>query len=80
VAARRTRADEKGDPSKKDDAKATAARRWVQAVSTWGGLGTWVHRICYDATTLKADLIALQDTVLDESSAVPANELATACL
>ncbi len=33
----------KGDPDEKDDAKATAARRWVEAVNTWGGLGTWVH-------------------------------------
>lgn len=54
----------KGDPSEKDDAKATAARRWVQAVNTWGGLGTWVHHICYDAATLKADLITLQGTAL----------------
>ena len=51
----------KGDPSEKDDEKATAARRWVQAVNTWGGLGTWVHHICYDAAKLKADLITLQD-------------------
>ena len=29
----------KGDPDERDDAKATAARRWVQAVNTWGGLG-----------------------------------------
>ena len=57
----------KGDPSEKDDAKATAARRWVQAVNTWGGLGTWVHHICYDAATLKADLITLQDTALAAS-------------
>lgn len=43
----------KGDPDEKDDAKATAARRWVQAVNAWGGLGAWVHQICYDATTLR---------------------------
>jgi type III restriction enzyme len=54
----------KGDPDEKDDAKATAARRWVQAVNTWGGLGTWVHHICYDPSTLKADLIKLQGSVL----------------
>jgi type III restriction enzyme len=46
----------KGDPDEKDDAKATAARRWVQAVNTWGGLGTWTHHICYDAATLKEEL------------------------
>jgi len=28
----------KGDPNEEDDAKATAARRWVQAVNTWGRL------------------------------------------
>ena len=50
----------KGDPDEKDDAKATAARRWVEAVNTWGGLGTWVHAICYDASTLKADLSSLE--------------------
>ena len=59
----------KGEPSEKDDAKATAARRWVQAVNTWGGLGTWVHHICYDATTLNADLITLLDTVAEDSPA-----------
>jgi type III restriction enzyme len=49
----------KGDPDEKDDAKATAARRWVEAVNTWGGLGTWVHDICYDAGALSAQLDAL---------------------
>lgn len=42
----------KGDPDEKDDAKATAARRWVAAVNTWAGLGVWDHAICYDASTL----------------------------
>ena len=51
----------KGDPDEKDDAKATAARRWVQAVNTWGGLGTWTHHICYDAASLKADLRLMQE-------------------
>ena len=49
----------KGDPDEKDDAKATAARRWVEAVNTWGGLGTWVHAICYDAGELVSQLEAL---------------------
>jgi type III restriction enzyme len=57
----------KGEPSEKDDAKATAARRWVQAVNTWGGLGTWVHHICNDAATLKVDLITLQDEELTKT-------------
>lgn len=46
----------KGDADEKDDAKATAARRWVEAVNTWGGLGQWSHQICYDANDLAAHL------------------------
>jgi type III restriction enzyme len=46
----------KGDPDEKDDAKATAARRWVEAVNAWGGLGTWAHAICYDASKLDQEL------------------------
>lgn len=49
----------KGDPDEKDDAKATAARRWVEAVNTWGGLGKWEHSICYDAGTLADQLKSL---------------------
>ena len=49
----------KGDPDEKDDAKATAARRWVEAVNTWRGLGTWQHEICYDAGTLSSRFGAL---------------------
>jgi type III restriction enzyme len=58
----------KGDADEKDDAKATAARRWIEAVNTWGGLGTWVHAICYDAGTLAgqlADLAAHSPVVAD---------------
>jgi type III restriction enzyme len=46
----------KGDADEKDDAKATAARRWVEAVNAWGGLGTWRHQLCYDASTLADEL------------------------
>jgi hypothetical protein len=53
----------KGVPDEKDDAKATAARRWVEAVNTWGGLGTWVHAICYDASELRAQLTELESQV-----------------
>jgi type III restriction enzyme len=49
----------KGVADEKDDAKATAARRWVEAVNTWGGLGTWVHALCYDSSALSAQLDAL---------------------
>lgn len=37
----------KGKPDEKDDAKATAARRWVAAVNSWGKMGVWAHAICY---------------------------------
>lgn len=46
----------KGEASERDDAKATAARRWVDAVNTWGGLGEWDHFICYDPATLTDQL------------------------
>ncbi|WP_091342192.1 hypothetical protein [Micromonospora rhizosphaerae] len=49
----------KGNPDEKDDAKATAARRWIEAANTWNGLGTWIHHVCYDPATLDADLSAL---------------------
>jgi type III restriction enzyme len=49
----------KGEADEKDDAKATAARRWVEAVNAWGGGGTWVHVICNDASTLEAELSTL---------------------
>lgn len=46
----------KGEADEKDDAKATAARRWVAAVNTHGGFGEWVHAICYDASKLASNL------------------------
>jgi type III restriction enzyme len=42
----------KGVADEKDDAKATAARRWVEAVNEWNGLGEWVHDICYEPSEL----------------------------
>ena len=42
----------KGEPDEKDDAKATAARRWIAAVNAWGGLGSWEYAICNDANDL----------------------------
>ena len=52
----------KGEPDEKDDAKATAARRWVQAVNTVGGYGEWVHEICYDASLLTEQINAIAST------------------
>ena len=40
----------KGRPDEKDDAKATAARRWVDAINAWGKLGAWHHAICMKRT------------------------------
>ena len=45
-----------GDPDEKDDAKATAARRWTTAVNAQGGFGSWDHIICYDANELESQL------------------------
>jgi type III restriction enzyme len=46
----------KGEADEKDDAKATAARRWVSAVNTHSGFGEWTHAICWNATTLAQQL------------------------
>ncbi len=51
----------KGEADEKDDAKATAARRWVQAVNSWSELGAWTHSICYDAGGLSNQLKAACD-------------------
>jgi type III restriction enzyme len=42
----------KGKKDEKDDAKATAAKRWVAAVNAWGKLGAWSHHVCF--TTMDA--------------------------
>lgn len=42
----------KGVATEQDDAKATAARRWVQAVNNWGQLGIWDYEIVFDANDL----------------------------
>lgn len=47
----------KGEPDEKDDAKATAARRWVTAVNTNGQFSRWAYTICFDAADL-ADQLA----------------------
>lgn len=44
----------KGVASEQDDAKATAARRWVQAVNNWNQLGEWGYEIVFDANDLPA--------------------------
>jgi type III restriction enzyme len=42
----------KGTPDEKDDVKVTAARRWAEAVNTWGGLGRWTYVVNHDASQL----------------------------
>lgn len=42
----------KGVATEQDDAKATAARRWVQAVNNWGHLGDWHYELVFDANDL----------------------------
>jgi type III restriction enzyme len=46
----------KGRADEKDDSKATAARRWVDAVNAWQKLGQWDHRVCYSEDELIAYL------------------------
>jgi type III restriction enzyme len=42
----------KGREWEKDAAKLTAARRWVEAVNSWGKLGRWAHAMCWDAAEI----------------------------
>lgn len=42
----------KGVATEQDDAKATAARRWVQAVNNWQQLGHWEYELVFDANDL----------------------------
>ncbi len=42
----------KGVATEQDDAKTTAARRWVQAVNNWGQLGIWDYELVFDANDL----------------------------
>lgn len=42
----------KGVATEQDDAKATAARRWVQAVNNWQKLGHWEYELVFDANDL----------------------------
>lgn len=44
----------KGRLDEKDDAKATAARRWTEAVNSWGKLGHWHHAICTKRSEVSA--------------------------
>jgi type III restriction enzyme len=43
----------KGRKDEKDDAKWTAARRWVDAVNAWGKLGEWSHHVVWKESEVK---------------------------
>lgn len=43
----------KGRKRERDDAKLTAARRWIQAVNGWGKLGHWELGICFTEGELR---------------------------
>lgn len=42
----------KGVATEQDDAKTTAARRWIQAVNNWGQLGEWQFELVFEAKNL----------------------------
>jgi type III restriction enzyme len=42
----------KGVATEQDDAKTTAAKRWVQAVNNWSELGQWGYELVFDANDL----------------------------
>ena len=46
----------KGEPTEADDAKVTAARRWIDAVNATEQFGSWHHVICYEPETIPARL------------------------
>jgi hypothetical protein len=41
--------------SAEDDAKTTAARRWIQAVNNWGELGHWEYELVFDPKKTSRD-------------------------
>ena len=44
----------KGRKTERDDAKLTAAKRWIQAVNQWGKLGRWEFGICFTEAEMRA--------------------------
>jgi type III restriction enzyme len=56
----------KGRKEEKDDAKWTAARRWVAAVNAWGKLGRWSHDVCFQ----RSETAACITKAIDESGRV----------
>jgi type III restriction enzyme len=43
----------KGRNTERDDAKLTAAKRWIKAVNQWGKLGRWEFGICFTEGELR---------------------------
>ncbi len=52
----------KGRKTERDDAKLTAARRWVAAVNHWGRLGRWQFDVCFSEAELRGLLDAATPT------------------
>jgi type III restriction enzyme len=48
----------KGYLSPQDEAKHSAARKWVSAVNNWGELGQWAFHVCADPQLLPKELAA----------------------
>src|SRR5205085_7694909 len=44
----------KGRKTERDDAKLTAAKRWVEAVNQWSKLGRWAFAICFTEAEMRA--------------------------
>jgi type III restriction enzyme len=60
----------KGRKDEKDDAKATAARRWIAAVNRWGKLGHWEYAICFKESEVKALIDEAMERAAEGSAAV----------
>jgi type III restriction enzyme len=52
----------KGRKSERDDAKLTAARRWIEAVNAWGRLGRWALGICFTRAEAQSLIASLSKT------------------
>lgn len=56
----------KGKADEKDDAKKTAAARWITAVNSWGRLGVWHFALCHK----ESEVTAIIEKAREEIAAV----------
>jgi type III restriction enzyme len=64
----------KGRRREKDDAKLTAANRWLAAVNGWGELGQWDFGICFEAADAKKFIDqSTEPSTIGEPARMPAN-------